>query len=624
MIKKEEEKLVGQTKEIDAGPPKLVESPLPAVTPFNPGSLPVPEDTSPKPPQTPRFHPIKYEEVMKEKARKRELKERIKSFKKSRELKKQEQKKKEVKKPEPKKLVKEKKPVDKEKIRKWVVIFLLLVVAAALIAVYFLGLEKESPEKQLLIGENIDYAYIRDDVLSLRLLPVDFSTVEKINFIISGESGEDYVYSSYSLEFDHELYPEDFNLESLEKAVGVSADFEYFPPEPKSDVNESEDQTPAASPAPPKGGGGGGGGSVPPPPESGCTNDSGCISAGEFCRNNTPYACTLGGDGCYDRTDKAECGPSQKCLNGACQVVPDCILDSDCTIYFNDCSYGICNSTGKCEIRHNSSLNLCRPAAGECDLDEVCSGSGESCPADAFKPDGTSCQDGKGVCDSGVCVVESSCGDGACDSEEDCSSCPDDCACVSPVPYCSEGVCVECLEESHCSSGEVCSGNTCVDSLLCGNGILDSGEECDGEDFKGKTCEDFFIHSNEGTLQCCEGCERVDLSQCRNYTYTFCVDYDLGKNYNMGSSVSANYNWRRGPNCTSELSTGFGSGSEYYSDVCSGDILIEYYCETDKSPAFEERNCSAEGKVCRYNSCSSPIFPTASFWEGIKELIKRI
>jgi hypothetical protein len=51
----------------------------------------------------------------------------------------------------------------------------------------------------------------------------------------------------------------------------------------------------------------------------------------------------------------------------------------------------------------------CRPALGSCDLAEMCSGSSALCPADLFKPNGTTCSDGKActiddVCTAGVCA----------------------------------------------------------------------------------------------------------------------------------------------------------------------------------------------------------------------------
>jgi hypothetical protein len=51
-----------------------------------------------------------------------------------------------------------------------------------------------------------------------------------------------------------------------------------------------------------------------------CTNDYGCSSFGGFCELNMPYNCTLGADGCLDRTNQTSCDSNQYCRNGICMV----------------------------------------------------------------------------------------------------------------------------------------------------------------------------------------------------------------------------------------------------------------------------------------------------------------
>jgi hypothetical protein len=84
---------------------------------------------------------------------------------------------------------------------------------------------------------------------------------------------------------------------------------------------------------------------------------------------------------------------------------------------------------------------------GACELGEDCS----SCPGDC-----------------GVCSV---CGDGVCNGGETCDSCPGDCgACTTS--YCGDGT---------CDAGEDC--NSCASDCgtcasYCGDGSCDSGEDC--------------------------------------------------------------------------------------------------------------------------------------------------
>jgi len=49
-----------------------------------------------------------------------------------------------------------------------------------------------------------------------------------------------------------------------------------------------------------------------------CTNDTGCTSIGSFCSGNTPYTCSVGADGCLDRTNGIVCGTGLVCSSGVC------------------------------------------------------------------------------------------------------------------------------------------------------------------------------------------------------------------------------------------------------------------------------------------------------------------
>jgi len=54
---------------------------------------------------------------------------------------------------------------------------------------------------------------------------------------------------------------------------------------------------------------------------------------------------------------------------------------------------------GECCFNCTYSTAVCRPAAGECDVAETCSGSSVDCPADVLKPAGTACGEFFGICD---------------------------------------------------------------------------------------------------------------------------------------------------------------------------------------------------------------------------------
>jgi len=104
-------------------------------------------------------------------------------------------------------------------------------------------------------------------------------------------------------------------------------------------------------------------------------------------------------------------------------------------------------------------------------------------------PDGEACSSNdeclNGYCVHGICRSSSIyCGDGYCDTGEDCSSCSSDCGCSSGH-YCSNGQCVsygiiKCKEEGELClmNASCCSGLYCIDEV-CKNVtvVLEEEEE---------------------------------------------------------------------------------------------------------------------------------------------------
>jgi hypothetical protein len=63
--------------------------------------------------------------------------------------------------------------------------------------------------------------------------------------------------------------------------------------------------------------------------------------------------------------------------------------------------------------------------------------------------------------------------------------------CGGSCTFCSgNNVCVQGLCEPMCQNNNQCSGKVCVNNVcqLCGNGVVDSGEECDGVTGCGEDC----------------------------------------------------------------------------------------------------------------------------------------
>jgi hypothetical protein len=153
----------------------------------------------------------------------------------------------------------------------------------------------------------------------------------------------------------------------------------------------------------------------------------------------------------------------------------------------------------------------------------VCAGSGEgedckSCPEDC--PGKTT-----GAPSGRYC-----CGNGVCESiGEDELNCPVDCQ-VEP-PECGNGV-IETGEECDgidlggesceslgydCGGGLACNSGCTYDTTgcsasECGDGVAECSEVCDGDDLLGETCQSQGFEG--GTLACDEGCQGLDTSGC--------------------------------------------------------------------------------------------------------------
>ena len=124
---------------------------------------------------------------------------------------------------------------------------------------------------------------------------------------------------------------------------------------------------------------------------------------------------------------------------------------------------------------------------GECDLADNCTGSSAACPADAKKPNGTSCTDDGNVCTNDQC-------DGTldtCQHPNNTAPCDDGNACTTS-DTCSGGTCVggaapDCDDSNPCTVDTCNPGTGCVHTpgnagALCraAAGICDTAETCDG------------------------------------------------------------------------------------------------------------------------------------------------
>jgi len=70
----------------------------------------------------------------------------------------------------------------------------------------------------------------------------------------------------------------------------------------------------------------------------------------------------------------------------------------------------VCDGAGGCTANYAPSGTICRPAVGECDVTEYCSGGSADCPTNHFEPPGTACSDDGDPCTDDLCDGAGVCG----------------------------------------------------------------------------------------------------------------------------------------------------------------------------------------------------------------------
>uniref|UniRef100_A0A3Q4HQG1 ADAM metallopeptidase domain 19b n=1 Tax=Neolamprologus brichardi TaxID=32507 RepID=A0A3Q4HQG1_NEOBR len=123
-------------------------------------------------------------------------------------------------------------------------------------------------------------------------------------------------------------------------------------------------------------------------------------SGGGKCLFNLPNTRTMYGghrcgNGYLEDGEECDCGEEEECTSPCCNA-------NNCTLKAGaECAHGVCCQN--CKLK--SPGVLCRAPSGSCDLPEFCDGKTESCPADFYLVDGTSCAGGKAYCYTGMCLT---------------------------------------------------------------------------------------------------------------------------------------------------------------------------------------------------------------------------
>ncbi len=261
--------------------------------------------------------------------------------------------------------------------------------------------------------------------------------------------------------------------------------------------------------------------------EDGCGN--GTVDASEMCDDNN----NISGDGC-----SYECRVEFVCGNEVCEAAnyETCDLcPADCC---PDCGDGVLDPGEECDDGNND------PDPGD-GCDKGCRDTdGVAICGNGIWEAGEECEDGNSTIHDGcsdTCEMEFVCGDQQCDDHmgETCQRCPMDCC-----PNCGNGV-REAVEGEECDGLDL-GGRTCEQECYeggsltctpwctfdfttcsgtppaCGDGFAECTERCDGADLKGKTCQS--VGYTTGTLDCTGSCG-LDVSGCSGLVWYLNEDF---------------------------------------------------------------------------------------------------
>jgi cysteine-rich repeat protein len=234
---------------------------------------------------------------------------------------------------------------------------------------------------------------------------------------------------------------------------------------------------------------------------------NGIVGSGEECDDGNTVdgdccsaTCQLEAAGTECRPAADECDVPETCsgTDGSCPQDGFAEAGTACPDEGNPCTADECDSGGTCAHPAANAGAECRPAAGVCDVAEVCDGVSDTCPGDGFAPPTVECRAAAGACD----VAESCTGSdascpadakstaecraaaGVCDVAETCDGVSDTCPAdgfAPPTVECraAAGACD--VAESCTGSGASCPADA-KSTAECrpAAGVCDVAETCDG------------------------------------------------------------------------------------------------------------------------------------------------
>lgn len=223
-----------------------------------------------------------------------------------------------------------------------------------------------------------------------------------------------------------------------------------------------------------------------------CADDGSSFELKESCA--TAALCNAEAESC-----KTGCTPGSKTCDG--DTLRVCSADQTGFVDDQTCQAGLCDAA-------NKECDVCVPGAKTCDQNKVrtcnsngqtyavqacaapnsiCTGKGNCVQCTAGSPcaqpsnpcfDAT-CDLAAGSCQSTPKRAGIKCPTGVCDGRGECLQCLEDIDCQGTAKRCSRNRCVACTSDSDCGQGKACQLNTCVDKVVCGDGIVNGSEQCD-------------------------------------------------------------------------------------------------------------------------------------------------
>ncbi len=256
-----------------------------------------------------------------------------------------------------------------------------------------------------------------------------------------------------------------------------------------------------------------------------------------------------------------------------------------CTGEAKSCGKWLCMNKA-CILVPKDSGSVCRAAAGECDVDEVCDGTSTDCPEDKLKSASDVCREAVDDCDEAEYCDGTT---AACPADvkdttsaecqepkivEDCTSIADNTPCVGDATACGEWVC----KNDECTLQPVEAGKVCREAV----------DACDIEDVCDGTTTDCPVDLRDTTSTAC----MVAVEDCTGIADDApCVGDEIA----CGKWV-----------CRSESCTLIPKGSGIVCRDVAGDCDVAEYCDGESAECPAD-GYKASGEVCRAAADSCDI-----------------